>query len=381
MTEFIQTRQRSGAILSSRSSSSSSSSSRQPSTGLHPATTSTSPSSPLSNPPRSADNNQYLRSTSVEHQRSSVQSGHSRTTAPSPSPSSSQPPQSRPPMTVLRPNSGSSAATRMRSGSNPPPPLHRDLSVSSSDNLYSQRGAYRESSNSSSRTSSSASSEPLVPFDAYSRSFLGETGDRHRASPGLSTGAFRNGDGTLSSGVAVNVAARTRAATTTGSAFRESGNMVAGAISSLSERSSSGSSNFSTNSLHAGTKPSPPASRTHSHSISVPSVYSSRNFSNSPIPITAPSYPSAAVYSPPPLPPPPLRYSTKPSSTNSTMLATSTLPNTNLSTTPTNSLEAATIQGTSPIPAASAVDLAGKRLREQQLQDRFKAAQGFIERT
>ncbi|KAG0256075.1 hypothetical protein BG011_004765 [Mortierella polycephala] len=38
-------------------------------------------------------------------------------------------------------------------------------------------------------------------------------------------------------------------------------------------------------------------------------------------------------------------------------------------------------RGSSPLPSTSAVDLAGKRLREQQLQDRFKAAQGFIERT
>ncbi|KAF9189075.1 hypothetical protein BGZ50_000975 [Haplosporangium sp. Z 11] len=38
-------------------------------------------------------------------------------------------------------------------------------------------------------------------------------------------------------------------------------------------------------------------------------------------------------------------------------------------------------RGSSPLPSTSAVDLAGKRLREQQLQDRFKAAQSFIERT
>ncbi|KAG0213419.1 hypothetical protein BGX28_004475 [Mortierella sp. GBA30] len=43
-------------------------------------------------------------------------------------------------------------------------------------------------------------------------------------------------------------------------------------------------------------------------------------------------------------------------------------------------------QGSSPdgaqsLPSTSAVDLAGRRLREQQLQDRFEAAQSFIERT
>jgi hypothetical protein len=38
-------------------------------------------------------------------------------------------------------------------------------------------------------------------------------------------------------------------------------------------------------------------------------------------------------------------------------------------------------QCASPLPASSAVDVAGKRLRDQQVQDRYKAAQDFIERT
>ncbi|KAF9941035.1 hypothetical protein BGZ67_006091 [Mortierella alpina] len=43
--------------------------------------------------------------------------------------------------------------------------------------------------------------------------------------------------------------------------------------------------------------------------------------------------------------------------------------------------EAQGAQGSSPLPPTSAVDQAGRRLRELQLQDRFKAAQSFIERT
>ncbi|ORZ10934.1 calponin homology domain-containing protein [Lobosporangium transversale] len=61
--------------------------------------------------------------------------------------------------------------------------------------------------------------------------------------------------------------------------------------------------------------------------------------------------------------------------------ATATLPSTN-STGPTTSAQS---NGTSAVPTttaiASNVDVVGKRLREQQLQDRFKAAQNFIERT
>ncbi|KAF9948017.1 hypothetical protein BGZ72_010005, partial [Mortierella alpina] len=43
--------------------------------------------------------------------------------------------------------------------------------------------------------------------------------------------------------------------------------------------------------------------------------------------------------------------------------------------------EGAQAQGNSPLPPTSAVDQAGRRLRELQLQNRFKAAQSFIERT
>ncbi|KAG0070155.1 hypothetical protein BGZ89_001273 [Linnemannia elongata] len=135
------------------------------------------------------------------------------------------------------------------------------------------------------------------------------------------------------------------------------------------DRSSTGSSN-SVNTLAKSPSPLPP--RTHSHSISVPSVYSSRVSTQSPVqPLTVSSPP------PPPLP----RYSTKPTTTSA---------NSSLSTSDSSVLSstASSVQGsqgaapgTSPLGVVSAVDVVGKRLREQQLQDRFKAAQDFIERT
>ncbi|ORZ11760.1 hypothetical protein BCR41DRAFT_109346 [Lobosporangium transversale] len=102
--------------------------------------------------------------------------------------STSQTQQSRPSLAFLRPGNGiggNRVATRMRSGSNPHPPLYRDQSPSLalSETLYSQRRAHRESSDSSISSSTTGNDSTHIN-DSFSRSYLTEAGDnsnKHRA--------------------------------------------------------------------------------------------------------------------------------------------------------------------------------------------------------
>ncbi|KAI1319133.1 hypothetical protein EDD11_004776 [Mortierella claussenii] len=278
--------------------------------------------------------------------------------------------------------SGTGAGTRMRSGSNPP--MFRDAaiatSVAVSDSLSSQRRAYRENSGSSNSSSSIIGNDFVQgASDMYPRSFLGETGDRHRASPGPSGAAFRNGE-------AGSPGTRARAATSSGYSGREQGTTATGTITNLSERSSylvpmarersSGATSACGGTNSTGTKSPTPSTRTHSHSISVPSIHSGRTSQNSTRSVASAS--SASNISIPPVP----RYSTKPIIPVKSTPSAPVSPGTSTaSPTTATSVGVSGAQGSSPLPTTSAVDLAGKRLREQQLQDRFKAAQTFIERT
>ncbi|KAI7827599.1 hypothetical protein BC939DRAFT_84993 [Gamsiella multidivaricata] len=399
MTDIIQTRQRSrsSAIVSDRNANSSGT--RQNLTS--PLPTSNSSSSSFSSIHHTMNNGLYPRTTPSDlySATGATTSTFTSTSTSTPYSSSLQPQQSRTSMSLLRPGSGTGttgAGTRLRSGSNPPPPpLRRDLSTAQtnattvSDNLFSQRHAQRESSGHSSTTSNgtdNTSNSAQNPTDSHSRSYLFETGDRHRASPGPSAGALWNGDGAFTSGIAVGAGTRARVATSSGSSGKEPRNVVAGAISSLTEKSSGASPSHganlqSTAKSSSSSSASPGLTRKHSHSISVPPVYLGR-LSKSPTPTMSAS--SNIVSSTPPQP----RYSTKPSmpvsSSPSAISSTSTstsAPNSSSSTGVTGSTGTSSTQGSSVLQAASAVDLAGKRLREQQLQDRIKAAQSFIERT
>ncbi|KAG0008499.1 hypothetical protein BGZ80_003367 [Entomortierella chlamydospora] len=210
---------------------------------------------------------------------------------------------------------------------------------------------------------------------------MGETGDKYRASPTPSSGAFRSGGGNLPHGMAIGAGTRTRAVSSSGYSAREQSNVIAGAITNLSERTPNtlqvthgrspmvGSSNI--NAQSSGAKSPSPVQRMHSHSVSVPSIYSSRISQSPTPPATSPT-------------PPQPRYSTKPAMPINSSLAAPAFITSNPSA---GILSSTMLNGTSngqsnpSLPATSAVDLAGKRLREQQLQDRFKAAQNFIERT
>ncbi|KAF9924187.1 hypothetical protein FBU30_005805 [Linnemannia zychae] len=140
----------------------------------------------------------------------------------------------------------------------------------------------------------------------------------------------------------------------------------------IRDKSSEGGST----SINTPVKSPSPLPRTHSHSVSVPSTFSGKAS-------TQLSIQPSTVLSPP-LPPLP-RYSTKPTTTSAnSSLSTSSSSVTSTATSAigssTQSSQGTTL-GTSPLGAASTVDVVGKRLREQQLQGRFKAAQDFIERT
>ncbi|KAF9434327.1 hypothetical protein BGZ76_008200 [Entomortierella beljakovae] len=373
---MIQTRHRSGAIVSPPTRENT----RQNQTSPLP------PSFSSSSSPNSIHNNmnsvQYPRNSSDLHTHSRTRTNSSSNSSNSTFSSynnstnsipysSQQPQQTRPPSAALRPSSGNGAGTRLRSGSNPI--SYKDSAIGSTisalENLHTQRQTYRESSNSSNAGTGTgsgriANNDAQGTLDTYSRPSLSETGDRLRVSPVQSTGVPRNRGGGSPSGNGP----RTRAASSSGYYAREQSNIIANAISGLSERPSnalqfarersSGASSSNGDILLSASKSTSPIPRMHSHSVSVPSV--SSNFSSSQ------KFTSSSTSTPPPP-----RYSTKP-------ITPVGHSNSNL---PASSIVTSNSQGNPSIPTTSAVDLAGKRLREQQLQDRKKAAQSFIERT
>ncbi|KAF9896614.1 hypothetical protein BX616_007108, partial [Lobosporangium transversale] len=385
---------------------------------------STTTSNPFSHAHSSTKTNTSTLS-DIPNARSSTSTNTSTSITTASYSSTSQTQQSRPSLAFLRPGNGiggNRVATRMRSGSNPHPPLYRDQSPSLalSETLYSQRRAHRESSDSSISSSTTGNDSTHIN-DSFSRSYLTEAGDnsnKHRASPGPSTtGEPWNGNG-ITEGFSKT---RARASTSSGYNARDQGPSGVAlsflANSALSER-------LNTTTKAPSPVPSPPSlsprtqTQMQSHSISVPSASSPSSRISSPSP--KPNMTSSISIPNVPMPPAP-RYSTKPilvpttststsqtSPANATNLftattapatttsitttaandscitgtsATATLPSTN-STGPTTSAQS---NGTSAVPTttaiASNVDVVGKRLREQQLQDRFKAAQNFIERT
>jgi hypothetical protein len=252
--------------------------------------------------------------------------------------------------------------------------------VSAPDSLLeAQRRAYRESRENNSSGTSSSGIATLATTNSGSRSYSNEpsistttntttSNSRSRATPSPNPGVYRSsgGNGGIG-GTSYNTAGGTRT------------RAVTSADTSLADRPSYGtpmardrSSTGIFNSVNTPAKsPSPLSPRTHSHSVSVPSVNSTRVSTQSPVqPLTVASPP------PPALP----RYSAK---------LTTTSANSSLSTNSSASSTAASsaqgsqgaAPGTSPLGPVSAVDVVGKRLRERQLHDRFKAAQDFIERT
>ncbi|KAK3839911.1 MAG: hypothetical protein J3R72DRAFT_172876 [Linnemannia gamsii] len=389
MTDIIQTRYRSSAIVQNRASTTSSPSTRQHLTQpQQPATAS--PSSSSSHSINTPSHSHRTSASSLLPSAARYCTDTHSTRLPYSPASPTQ--QSRPDPAALRPSSGLVPGTpgnRLRSGSNPF--LNRDsllgpssalpstfnTGISASENLLeAQRRAYRESRENSSSGSNSSSGglAALSVPEGGSKTYLNETNghynsNRSRATPSPNPGAYRSSGVTGGISYSSPGGTRARAVTSadTGLAERPSYGTP------MARDRSSGGSSASVNTLAKSPSPLP---RTHSHSVSVPSVYSSRVSTQSPVqPLTVSS-------PPPPLP----RYSTKPTTTSAnSSLSTS---NSSLASSTATSTTASSVQGsqgaaagTSPLGVASAVDVVGKRLREQQLQDRFKAAQDFIERT
>lgn len=391
MTDIIQTRYRSSAIVQDRTSSTSSPSTRQhlsqpqhhhqPATALPSASTMThTTTTPSSHSHRTSTS--AFQPSAAGHARLCTDANSARL----PYSPASPPQQSRPDPATLRPSAGpgpGTPGTRLRSGSNPF--LNRDsllgpssassvfnAGVSVPDNvLEAQRRAYRESRENSSSGSSSSGIATLATAISGSRSYLNEptsttttSSSRSRATPSPNPGVYRSSGGT--GGTSYNTAGgtRTRAVTSADTSLAERPSY---GTPMARDRSSTGSSN-SVNTLAKSPSPLPP--RTHSHSVSVPSVNSTRVSTQSPV------QPLTAASPPPPLP----RYSTKPTTTSAN---SSLSTNSSAASTAASSVQGSqgAAPGTSPIGAVSAVDVVGKRLREKQLHDRFKAAQDFIERT
>ncbi|GJJ74585.1 transgelin [Entomortierella parvispora] len=296
--------------------------------------------------------------------------------------------------------------TRLRSGSNPLVEYHTLAAQRRARESSSSGSGASISTNTSSGTSASSNSTSIygsIDSSSHNRipSHLDETGFRSRSSPGpggygqsstsrtgtpigstTTTNAGSSSSpvhspaysspynaGYTSSGQGTT---RARAATSSGTAgYLLSNDRSAHLAPMVRERSSGSTSNLTT----SPRQPPSPVPRTHSHSVSVPAVYPNQLSSRTPTPTrVGTGFPS---------PPSGLRSSIAPpaASAPSSTLSVSN-PSQGSATTRASSTQGSNnIQGTSPLQGASAVDVVGKRLREQQQQDRFKAAQSFIERT
>ncbi|CAO3566234.1 unnamed protein product [Mortierella alpina] len=327
------TRSRSSAIVSDRDGSSS----RLNQQSALPTLSSS--SSPVSSMQRGATSSHHLYSNSYNNHGHSQLNSVPTSEAAVPHTSLQQ---SRP-IATLQPGAGTSAGSRLRSGSNPL--YYRGLPMSSTNSSVAAGGDYPRESNiridlsttttTTTTTTRNRSHSPLEPtsFRVHAKEI---SGSRNRVSLEPTAPTLR-GFGVVN---APGTGTRARAATS-------------------SEVSGRGTPSIS----------------------------------------LSPSSPLLA--SPPPQP----RYATKPASsalyTSSSSTATAAKPSTghgfaaastnNATVTPSSQHTAKSTsvgsegaqgaQGSSPLPPTSAVDQEGRRLRELQLQGRFKAAQSFIERT